>query len=103
MCRGSLGVCLVMLGSVLRDSRGSGLTLPIRWLGRYSYEVYLSHVLVIIGVLALYTRFHHGPVAAWIVAAIILSGVTGHYISVFFSEPLNRRLRGAPLPAQLKG
>ena len=97
-----VGVCLVMLGSVLRDSRGSRLTLPVRWLGRYSYEVYLSHVLVITALLALYTKFHHGPVTAWIVAAVALSGIVGHLMSAFVSEPLNRRLRGAPLPSQLQ-
>ena len=97
-----LGVCLVMLGSVLRESRGSRLTLPIRWLGRYSYEVYLTHDLVIIALFTLYTKIHHGPVTAWIIAAIVLSGVVGHYISALFSEPLNRLLRGAPLPSQLE-
>ena len=97
-----VGVCLVMLGSVLRDSRGSRITLPIRWLGRYSYEVYLSHVLVSSALLALYARFHHGPVAVWIVAAVVLSGSVGNLVSSFFSEPLNRRLRGAPLPSQLQ-
>lgn len=97
-----VGVCLVMLGSVLRDSRGSRVMLPVRWLGRYSYEIYLSHVLVISALLTLYAKFHHGPVAAWVVAAVVLSGAAGHFISVFFSEPLNRRLRGAPLPSQLQ-
>ncbi len=97
-----LGVCLVMLGSVLRDSRGSRITLPIRWIGRYSYEIYLSHVLVISALLALYAKFHHGPVALWIVAAIVLSGIGGHLVSAYFSEPLNRRLRGDPLPSQLQ-
>lgn len=97
-----MGVCLVMLGSVLRDNRGSRIMQPVRWLGRYSYEVYLSHVLVIIPVFTLYEKFHRGPVAAWVIATIVLSGVAGHYISFLFSEPLNRRLRGAPLPSQLE-
>ena len=96
-----LGTCLVMLGSVVRNSEGSPWTLPLRWLGRYSYEVYLSHELVIIAVFALYFKLHRGPLAVWILATIVLSGVVGHYVSVLFSEPLNRRLRGAPLPAQL--
>lgn len=97
-----VGVCLVMLGSVLRDNRGHRITLPIRWLGRYSYEVYLSHVLVLIPVLTLYLRIHRGPIAAWVIAGVLLSGVVGRYMSVLISEPLNRRLRGAPLPSQLE-
>lgn len=96
-----LGTCMVMLGSVVRDSRGSQWTLPLRWLGRYSYEVYLSHELVVIVVFALYFKIHRGPLAIWVLGLIVLSGALGHYVSVLFSEPLNRRLRGAPLPTQL--
>ena len=95
------GTCMVMLGSVLRDSRGSQWTLPIRWLGRYSYEVYLSHELVVIAVFALYFKLHRGPLAVWIIVTIVLSGALGHYVSLLVSEPLNRRLRGAPLPSKL--
>lgn len=96
-----LGTCMVMLGSVLRESRGSQWTLPIRWLGRYSYEIYLSHELVVVAVFALYFKFHRGPLAVWILVSVFLSGALGYCVSVFFSEPLNRRLRGAPLPAQM--
>ena len=46
-----LGVCFVMVATVLRRSRGGGwLTAPLRWFGRHSYEVYLTHeFLVILG------------------------------------------------------
>ena len=96
-----LGTCLVMLGSVLKESRGTLATAPLRWLGRYSYEVYLSHEFVVIGILSLFLRLHTGPIAAWIVATVVLSGGLGYLISRFVSEPMNTRLRGAPLPTNL--
>ena len=54
-----MGACMVMLTTVLRGARGGGiLTAPVRWFGRYSYEVYLTHeFLVIVGV-ASFLRWH---------------------------------------------
>ena len=96
-----LGTCFVMLGSVLKESHGTLATAPLRWLGRYSYEVYLSHEFVVIGVMSLFLRLQKGPIAVWIVATVVLSGGLGYLISRFISEPMNTRLRGAPLPAKL--
>jgi len=96
-----LGTCLVMLGSVLFPSRGWIFTAPLRWVGRYSYEVYLSHEFVIIGLLLLYAKVQKWPISLWAVAMVLVSGVVGYLISRYFSEPMNRLLRGAPLPSQL--
>ncbi|HUZ05060.1 MAG TPA: acyltransferase, partial [Acidobacteriaceae bacterium] len=76
-----VGTCLVMLGSVLRPLCGSRWTAPIRWLGRYSYEVYLTHEFVVIGVLLLFLRVRKGPVALWICAVVILSGALGFLLA----------------------
>lgn len=95
------GTCLVMLGSVLRQSTGSSLSFPVRWLGRYSYEVYLTHEFVVMGVLSIFIKLHRGPIALWISAVIILSGALGFVLSRTISEPANRALRGAPLPVNL--
>jgi peptidoglycan/LPS O-acetylase OafA/YrhL len=96
-----LGTCLVALGSVLNPSRGWLFTAPIRWLGRYSYEVYLSHEFIIIGLLLLHAKIHRGSLSLWAIAMILLSGLLGYAISVYFSEPMNRLLRGSLLPSQL--
>jgi peptidoglycan/LPS O-acetylase OafA/YrhL len=97
-----LGTCLVMLGSVLRPSRGLLFMAPIRWVGRYSYEIYLNHEFAVIGVLLLYAKARKGPISLWAIGAILLSGLLGYLVSRYFSEPMNRLLRGAPLPSQLK-
>jgi len=96
-----LGTCLVMLGSVLRQSRGSHWTTPLRWLGRLSYEVYLTHEFIVLGTFSLFLRVHRGPITLWIGAVVILSGLLGFLIARFVSEPLNRALRGAPVPSEL--
>jgi peptidoglycan/LPS O-acetylase OafA/YrhL len=98
----ALGTGLIMLASVLHPIHGSVWTSPLRWLGRYSYEVYLTHQLVVIGVLSLYPQVRAGNAALWVCLIVILSSGLGLVLSRVVSEPMNRRLRGAPLPAQLR-
>lgn len=96
-----LGTALFLWGSVIRDKTGSMFTAPVRWLGRHSYEVYLSHEFAVIGVLLLCFRIHRGPIALWIGAILGCSALLGYALAKWFSEPLNRRLRGAPMPTEL--
>lgn len=97
-----IGACLVMLGSVLRPTAGTRWTAPIRWLGQYSYEVYLTHEFVVMAVLVTFARVRQGPIAAWILAAVIASGALGFLAARFFSEPMNRALRGRPVSPRPK-
>lgn len=90
------GTALFIWGSVLRGSGGAAWLEPVRWFGRHSYEVYLAHEFAVIGVL---TMFHRGPVIAWIGAVLALSALLGWLFARFFSEPMNRALRGGPRPA----
>ena len=98
-----LGICLIMLSNVLRGRCGQRWTAPMRWLGRYSYEVYLTHEFVVMGVMGLFLRVRRGRVGVWVTARVLLAAVLGALLSRFISEPLNRRLRGAPVPARLNG
>ncbi len=95
-----LGVCFVMLSTVLRGARGGGrLTAPLRWFGRHSYEVYLTHeFLVILGVDA-FLRWHSSRPGLWTVGITGLTAPLGWVLARFLSEPMNRRLRGARPPA----
>ena len=95
-----LGVCLVMISTVLRGSRGGGvLTSPVRWFGRHSYEVYLTHeFLVILGVEA-FLRWHGTRPGLWTLAITALTAPLGWAVAHWFSEPMNRKLRGARPPA----
>ena len=93
-----LGVCLVMLSTVLRGSRGGGLlTAPVGWFGRHSYEVYLTHeFLVILGVEAFF-HWHGTRPGLWTLAITVATAPLGWAVAHWFSEPMNRKLRGTSL------
>jgi peptidoglycan/LPS O-acetylase OafA/YrhL len=95
----SLGTCLVMLASVLRGRRGRAWAGPIRWFGRHSYEVYLTHEFVVVWMTALYVKVRHGSPLVWIAAEVLLAALLGAAVAKWFSEPMNRRLRGATSPS----
>ena len=121
-CFGSLlsvAACLVMLASVLRESRGetatpSRLAAPIRWYGRHSYEIYLTHEFVVVWGVLLFSRWHPNPnrdpeglaphqlslahMAVWVIGILVLTAPLGWVTARYFSEPMNRRLRGARPP-----
>ena len=94
-----VGVCLVMLGAGLHGAKGSWFTAPVRWFGRHSYEVYLTHEFLVIGLTTLYFKLHRGPLSLWLIVLVLGCAVAGWATARFFSEPMNRRLRGA-LPPQ---
>jgi len=90
-----LGTCLVIFGSVLRDRTGRLWTAPLRWFGRHSYEVYMTHEFVVVFGTALFVSVKRGPVGAWVAGMVLLTAPLGWLVARFFSEPMNRRLRGA--------
>jgi len=68
---------------------------PLRWFGRNSYEVYLTHMFIVTcgiqmfmaaGVRGFWTPFFYAGL-------LILAGLLGAIVARFYSEPLNRRLR----------
>jgi peptidoglycan/LPS O-acetylase OafA/YrhL len=68
----------------------------LRALGRWSYEIYLFHMLPLIG-LMLWFRQSERPAYAFLltyIAMLLASVVLGALIFRFYSEPLNRKLGG---------
>jgi peptidoglycan/LPS O-acetylase OafA/YrhL len=105
----ALSVCLVMAAVTLRRKRGSRWSAPLRWFGRHSYEIYLSHEFIIIAGVALYARLYPQPaarpvIAAFVVAMLLATIPLAWALARWFTEPANRRLRGAemakPRPAE---
>jgi peptidoglycan/LPS O-acetylase OafA/YrhL len=96
----ALGACLVMVGSVVRGRGGSRWTAPIRWFGRHSYEVYLTHEFIVVWGTMLYVKLRRGPLSLWFLGILLLTAPLGWLVAKYFSEPMNRRLRGAKAPVR---
>jgi len=96
----AMGACLVMFGSVLRGWTGGWLTAPVRWFGRHSYEVYLTHEFVVIWGTMLYVKLRRGPLSLWFLGILLLSAPLGWIVARYFSEVMNRMLRGASAPVR---
>jgi peptidoglycan/LPS O-acetylase OafA/YrhL len=98
-----LGTALMLIAMQLRFESGfeSGVarSYPInavlRWFGRNSYEVYLTHMLVVWPMMRIFYDLHQPINSAplWFLAITVLSGMLGYVVARFYSEPLNRRLR----------
>ncbi|MEO8181768.1 MAG: acyltransferase [Deltaproteobacteria bacterium] len=92
-----LGVALILIalaegiGSTVL-ARGTGW---MRSVGRCSYEIYLTHMLVILGLMPFISASK--PKAVWIpiwyVALLISTVALGWVVHQVYSEPLNRALR----------
>ncbi len=70
----------------------------MRWFGRHSYEVYLSHEFVVVWITMLYLRVdgtNGDRLLLWIGLTLGLSALLGWAVAKLFSEPMNRRLRRA--------
>ena len=113
----AVAACLIMMASVLLQSAGVSskpgrFSAPIRWYGRHSYEVYLTHEFIVVWGVQIFLRVHPNPtpdrlalnqvsmgeMALWIGAILLLTAPLGWCTAKFFSEPMNRRLRGAKPP-----
>ena len=71
------------------------LSAALRWFGRNSYEVYLTHMFAIWPMVWAYFHFHQTFAVAplWFLAITILSGWSGYATARFYSEPLNFFIR----------
>ncbi len=95
----ALGTALFLWGSMRAPApRQSVLawSAPIRWLGKRSYEVYLTHSFVTVWGMQLFVAFGSptSTAPAWHVGMLGMSALLGWVVADYFSEPLNRRLRG---------
>jgi peptidoglycan/LPS O-acetylase OafA/YrhL len=85
----AIGTCLVIVAAAHSRWTAPRVLAPLTRLGRHSYEVYLTHMFV---VLALFGLFR-SPVVLLFVATILISAVLGEGVARMYSQPMNSRLR----------
>ena len=83
-----------MVASVTRGEQGGGWAEPVRWLGRHSYEIYLTHGFVVVWGTRVLVKAQWGSPVAWVIVLLAAAAVTGAVTARYFSEPMNRALRG---------
>lgn len=102
----AFAVYCVIAGTTLRHARGSRWTEPLRWFGRHSYELYLSHeFVVIVGVELFAHRYAHEQatrpaIALFVLGITLITAPLAWMLAHWFTEPMNRKLRGAAPPKE---
>lgn len=73
-------------------SRSLGM---LRFMGRNSYEIYLTHMFVVYLLVRAYTALKLSGEWVWVlyISAVILSGILGYLVAHYFSNPVNILLR----------
>ncbi len=91
-----VALMLVPLGKGIGNHIMSFGTSWLRALGRWSYEIYLFHMLPLIGGMIWFKQSERSGAVfvATYVVMLVASIALGFLVSHYFSEPLNRRLRG---------
>jgi peptidoglycan/LPS O-acetylase OafA/YrhL len=91
-----VGTCMFIAATAQTRWRSPGVLAPLLKIGRYSYEVYLTHMFVVFGLFGLFLsagqRMSLVPVL--FVATTLVAGLLGGAVSGLYSEPMNRFLRG---------
>lgn len=94
-----IGISFVLIALhqwfIQQGYRRNRITAPLRWFGRNSYEIYLTHSFIVIIMVQIFQNISSpvSMIVPWYIAILLLSGVTGHLIASYYSEPLNRLLR----------
>lgn len=76
------------------DAGGAPLLAPLRWLGRSSYEIYLSHMFVVLPATVLFKRLGTPQLIPFLyIAVIVSSALLGALVARYYSQPLSLLLR----------
>jgi peptidoglycan/LPS O-acetylase OafA/YrhL len=92
-----LGVALLLL-ALANDMGNATLakgTALLQWIGRCSYEIYLTHMFAVLGLMQLFKALTPNAtyIPWWYAAMLLTSILLGYLLSRWYSEPMNRLLR----------
>ncbi len=90
-----VGTCMFIAATAQTRWKSPGLLAPLLKIGRYSYEVYLTHMFVVFSLFGLFLGAGKlmSLVPVLFVATTLISGLLGGVVSGLYSEPMNRFLR----------
>ncbi len=91
----ALGACMVVIAVAQTGWQAPKVIRPLVRMGRLSYEIYLTHIFVVIGIFDVFLAANRPmrAVPVLFVAVLLLAGLLGAAVSRGYSEPMNRWLR----------
>jgi peptidoglycan/LPS O-acetylase OafA/YrhL len=104
----SFGTSLILIWMHKRHDSGqqtfSKYTGVFRFLGRNSYEIYLTHMFVVYFFVQIYSSLKLSGEWAWVlyILVIVISGILGNLVAMYFSNPINTILRDRMRNIQIK-
>ncbi|QHS52694.1 acyltransferase [Edaphobacter sp. 12200R-103] len=91
----ALGACLVIAAAASSGWRAPRLLEPVLALGRLSYEIYLTHIFVVMGLFSVFLSAGKPMrgVAVLFAGVIVCAGLLGLLVSKLYTEPMNLWIR----------
>lgn len=90
-----VGTCLVIVAASQSRWKAPRVLSPLLDLGQRSYEVYLTHMFVVLTFFGIFVKLGKpmAGVPVLFVTTVIVAAILGDAVARFYSEPMNRRLR----------
>jgi peptidoglycan/LPS O-acetylase OafA/YrhL len=91
----AVGTCLVIVAASQSHWRAPRLLSPLLDLGQRSYEIYLTHMFIVLALFGLFVKVGKPMpgVPVLFIATVVLAAILGDAVAKFYSEPMNRWLR----------
>ncbi len=95
------GACLIMIAASATQWQSPGILRPLLGIGQRSYEVYLTHMFMVFVFFDLFVASGKpiGVVPELFLTVVVIAGLLGSAVARYYSEPMNRYLRGRFLVA----
>jgi peptidoglycan/LPS O-acetylase OafA/YrhL len=89
------GACMLIAAAAQSGWQAPRIFAPVLLLGRRSYEIYLTHVFLVVGLFGIFVTAGKPlrAVPALFLAVIVLAALLGEVVARAYSEPMNRWLR----------
>ncbi len=91
----AVATCLIIVAAAQSRWKSPRTFSPLRNLGQRSYEIYLTHMFIVLAAFAVFLRAG-SPMRAVIplfVISTVAAALLGELVARFYSEPLNRSIR----------